>query len=160
MKNKLLALSLLAVSSISHAADIEYSLGLGSQYGGILGGQVALKLEDSKHFVGLGLLGASVGGKYKVSENGHHSIGFNLGTFFNIMSPGTDFLFGTYNYHFRGFDKQGWELGTGAGFFRTDEYRPYNRYRSYRYGESEYFRSGSYETETDFTFTINLGYTF
>lgn len=147
MKNRLLVLSLLTVSSMSHAVEIEYSLGMGPQYGGISGSQVALKLEDSKYFVAAGFLGASLGGKYKISENGHHSLGFNLGSLANSLSDIKEYLLGTYNYHFSGFDEQGWELGAGVGFYREDEYQ---------------ILSGSetYKSETNLTFAVNLGYTF
>lgn len=87
----IIALSL--VSLCSSAGDYQPAVGLGHQYGGIIGAQFAYKTEASKYFASLGLAGFSAGFQTTFSENSKHSYGVIAGRE-EFQSEG-GFIFGT-----------------------------------------------------------------
>jgi len=128
------------------AADFEFAAGLGTQYG-VVGGQVVLNKDDSKYFVALGAAGVGLGFKTIVSENEHHSMGADIGTFDGLFSADYNYASVNYNYHFDGFHKKGWEIGTGIAYVQRDGYNV--------------LFSGEYrEEKKSAALVFNLGYTF
>lgn len=107
----------------SWGGDFEFSVGGGYQYSGIIGTQFAIKDDNKKYFVSIGLPGVSVGMQYAFSNNLKHSAGFSVGKLFNAFNADTEYGFITYNYHFSGFKNNGWVLGTGIGYYNRDENR-------------------------------------
>lgn len=77
MRIAILALSL--VSLFSTAGEYETTVGLGHQYGGVLGAQFAYKTESTKYYAALGLVGVSEGFQTRFSENSHHAYGLSVG---------------------------------------------------------------------------------
>ncbi|KZN50046.1 hypothetical protein [Pseudoalteromonas luteoviolacea] len=57
MYKAVLLFKLLFMSFFTHSAAIELSTGVGTQYGGIGGQQLAIRLDESKYFVAIGFLG-------------------------------------------------------------------------------------------------------
>lgn len=106
------------ISPLSYSADFEFSLGAGLQYSGAIGSQFALKTEESKYFVSVGLPGYSLGMQTTISDNQNHSVGFSYGRVDTIFSSKESrYGFITYNYHFSSFQDTGWLVGTGIGFY-------------------------------------------
>ena len=73
MKTSIIALSL--VSFFSSAIEYETTIGLGHQYGGVLGAQFAYKTESTKYYGSLGLIGFAAGFQTTFSENSKHAYG-------------------------------------------------------------------------------------
>ncbi|KZN28530.1 hypothetical protein [Pseudoalteromonas luteoviolacea] len=140
-------LTVALASFSSHATNFEFSSGIGTQYGGLIGVQAAIKQEKSKYFAGLGLFGVSAGMQYVLSEDMHHALGFNTGRMFQVLGEHTDYVALNYNYHVNGFHNSGWELGTGIGYFETDE-------------SSILFSSEVVEEEKEAKLILNIGYKF
>ncbi len=113
-KSIFISLSYLPLSAV--AAEFEFSLGAGFQYSG-LGTQLAVKHQDSKYFVSVGVPGYSLGMQTIVSDNEYHSVGFSLGEVDGILNDGARYGLITYNYHMDGFQYNGWVVGTGVLFF-------------------------------------------
>ncbi len=141
MKIYIIALSL--VSLYSSAGEYESSVGLGHQYGGILGAQFAYKTEESKYFTSLGLIGFSAGFQTTFTNNSKHSFGIVAGK--EELQSEDGFAFVTYDYHFDGFSNPGFVIGTGIGVTREDEGGLF---------------SDRGETETSTSVTLNIGYKF
>jgi hypothetical protein len=141
MKKIILALSLFSL--FSSAGEYEKSIGLGHQYGGVLGAQLAYKTLSTKYYTSLGLLGLSAGFQTTFSENSKHAYGFVIGR--EQLQSEDGFLFATYDYHFSGFTKNGFIIGTGFGVTREDEGG---------------FYSDRGKTETSTSVTLNIGYKF
>jgi len=137
----------LLASFSSQSADFEFSTGGGTQYGGFIGIQGGLKFEKSRYFAALGLYGLSLGAQYPVSSDGHVSIGLNGGRMFGIFGGDRDYVAMTYNYHFNGFHHSGWEIGTGIGYFKTEEH-------------AILFSREVHEEEKEARLIFNLGYKF
>jgi hypothetical protein len=142
----LMMIFLVSFSTMSKDLDYDFSVGLGSQYGG-LGTQFAINNDKSKYFVGLGFPGISVGMKTQFSENTHYSWGLNAGKMYGILSSDTAFGGITYNYHFNGFNSKGWEVGTGLTYYKQDEY-------------TAIFAEKPESKNEGFGIAINLGYVF
>jgi hypothetical protein len=117
---KNLTIILLACSPLSTwGGDFEFSVGGGYQYIGIIGTQFAFKEDDKKYFISLGLLGVSVGMQSACSNNENHSVGFSVGKVAGVSSADTEYGFITYNYHFSGFQNNGWVFPFRASFKRA-----------------------------------------
>jgi len=141
MKISIIALSF--ITFFSSAGEYESSIGFGHQYGGVLGAQFAYKTEYSKYYGSLGVIGASAGFQTTFSENSKHAYGLNFGQVEFNSEDG--FLFATYDYHFEGFSKNGFVIGTGLGFTREDT-------------GGWWADRGKKETST--SITLNIGYKF
>lgn len=145
MKGFIALLTLFSMASLAAEDNNTYqiSAGLGHQYGGVLGAQVAYQEQDSKFYASLGLVGIAAGFEKAFTDNNQHSIGLVAGI--EEIKSEDGFAFVTYNYHVNGFDKDGFVIGAGIGITREDEAG---------------FFGDSGETETSTSFTINLGYKF
>ena len=141
MKIPIIALSL--VSLFSSAGEYETAIGLGHQYGGVLGAQFAYKTESTKYYGSLGLVGIAAGFKTTFSDKSKHSYGLVIGR--EELQSEDGFAFVTYDYHLNGFNQNGWVIGTGLGVTREDE-------------GSFFFDTG--ETETSTSITLSIGYKF
>ena len=141
MKISCLALSLVCLSS--SAGEYETAVGLGHQYGGVLGAQFSYKTDSSKYYGSVGLIGLSAGFQTTFSENSNHTYGFVIGR--EELQSEDGFLFATYDYHFNGFSKNGLVIGTGLGVTRED---------------AGSFYSDAGRTETSTSVTLNMGYKF
>jgi len=105
------------------AFESELSIGAGFQYSGLLGAQFALKDDDIKYYLSVGLPGFSVGLQKVVSDNDHHSVGFSLGELSAIYGDNDNqYGFLTYNYHLHGFKSSGLVFGTGIGVYQERTY--------------------------------------
>ncbi len=70
--NKLLisALSASLIATMGFCEDINYEVGLGANYGGIIGVTANKKIQENVElFAGLGLVGAVAGARYYINEN-------------------------------------------------------------------------------------------
>lgn len=129
------------------SAEFEFSLGGGFQYSGVIGTQFAIKHNDSKYFVSVGLPGYSVGMQTTISEDQHHSAGFSVGQLNGILDSDSKYGFLTYNYHVRGFNNSGWVFGTGLGAYREDAY-------------TTMFSGERVKPSAKAMFTLDIGYKF
>tara|TARA_R110000737_G_scaffold15182_3_gene31664 strand:- start:3350 stop:3799 length:450 start_codon:yes stop_codon:yes gene_type:complete len=149
MKKIILALSL--VSLFSSAGEFETSVGLGHEYGSILGAQLGYKTEFTKYYAALGYIGYAAGFQTTFSENSKHAYGVVAGM--EAWESENGFVFATYDYHFNGFSNPGFVIGTGFGFTRGE-------------GLSDTFddigKRDSKRTKEDVKaeFTLNIGYKF
>ena len=141
MKKFVLALSLFSL--FSTAGEYEAAVGVGHQYGGVLGAQIAYKTASTKYYGSLGLIGISAGFQTTFSENSKHAYGLVIGR--EAFQSEDGFLFATYDYHLKGFTKNGLVIGTGLGVTRED---------------SGSFFSHAGKTETSTSITFNIGYKF
>lgn len=141
MKTSIIALSF--ISLFSSAGEYETSIGLGHEYGGVLGAQFAYKTESTKYYASLGLIGMSAGFQTTFSENSKHAYGLVAGR--EELKSEDGFIFITYDYHLDGFADKGWVIGTGIGVTREDE-------------GGWWLNRG--ETKTSTSITLNLGYKF
>ncbi|GLR72151.1 hypothetical protein [Agaribacter marinus] len=110
---------LILFSAPSFAHKYETSVGVGHQYGGLLGVKVAYKSAQTKYYGALGLVGVSVGMQTTFSKGSKHTYGFTLGR--EELQSEDGFLFVTYDYHFNGFQQEGFVIGTGLGITREDD---------------------------------------
>jgi len=143
MKISIIALSL--ISFAGSTGEFEAAVGIGHEYGGVLGGQFSYKTEYSKYYGSLGLLGVAAGFQTTFSENSKHAYGLAVGLEATNSEEG--FLFATYNYHFNGFSNNGLVIGTGIGFTRGD---------GLNIGGGCIIECKSAEKET--SVTLNIGY--
>lgn len=141
MKTSIIVLSL--VSFFSSASEYETSVGLGHQYGGVLGAQFAYKTESTKYYGSLGLIGFAAGFQTTFRENSKHAYGLVIGK--EEFQSEDGFLFVTYDYHFDGFSGDGFVIGTGVGITREDEGG---------------WWADKGKTETSTSVTLNIGYKF
>ena len=123
MLKKLIFISLSYLPLSAFGAEFEFSLGVGFQYS-VVGTQFAIKHQDSKYFVSLGVPGYSLGMQTIVSDNEYHSVGFSLGEIRGIFDNGSRYGHINYNYHMNGFKNDGWVFGTGVGFYQQNSYTP------------------------------------
>lgn len=149
-KTLVILLSYFPLSTV--AAEFEFSVGSGFQYSGIIGTQFAVKHQDSKYYLSLGLPGYSFGMQTVVLDNEHHSVGFSVGEIQGILEGDSQYGFITYNYHVSGFKNSGWVLGTGFGVY--DEHS-YKRISFTKPGEGKRINPSSKAM-----FTIDIGYKF
>jgi len=125
--------------------ESEFSIGAGFQYSGLLGAQFALKDDDIKYYLSVGLPGFSVGLQKVVSDDDHHSVGFSLGELSAIYGDNDNqYGFLTYNYHLHGFKNGGLVFGTGVGVYQ----------------ERIYSSHGPHIEEFKPMFTLDIGYKF
>ncbi|WP_077285092.1 hypothetical protein [Cognaticolwellia aestuarii] len=143
MKLTTLVLSLSLISLYSSANEYETTVGLGHQYGGVLGAQFAYKTASTKYYAALGLVGVSAGFQTTFSENSHHAYGLSVGQ--EEIQSEDGFIFATYDYHFNGFLQDGLVIGTGIGITREDKGG---------------FYSDSGQSETSAAVTLSIGYKF
>ncbi|AOT07580.1 hypothetical protein [Pseudoalteromonas luteoviolacea] len=147
MRKKILPIAMVLSSFSAFSAEFEFATGIGSQYAGVLGVQAAVKVDNSRYFAALGLIGVTAGAQFQIPDKPHHSMGVNFGRFYGVFNDDTDFLGLTYNYHFNGFHNSGWEIGTGISYFRTDEYHAL-------------FGHKKHEEEREVGLLFNIGYKF
>ncbi|KZN65226.1 hypothetical protein N473_01240 [Pseudoalteromonas luteoviolacea CPMOR-1] len=147
MRKKILPVAMMLSSFSAFSAEFELAAGIGSQYAGVLGVQAAVKVDDIRYFAALGIPGVAAGAQFQLPDEPHHSVGINFGRFHTIFNHKTDILGLTYTYHFNGFHDSGWEIGTGIGYIRRDEY-------------SLLFSKVTYEEEREVGLLWNLGYRF
>ena len=141
MKLGIIALSL--VSLFGTAGEYDNSVGVGHQYGGVLGAQFSYKTESIKYYGSLGLIGFAAGFQKVFDENSKHAYGFVVGR--EEMRSEDGFIFATYDYHFNGFANKGLVIGTGFGVTRQD---------------SGGFFSDRGKIDTTAAVTVNIGYKF
>jgi hypothetical protein len=130
-------------SSLTSAGEYETAFGIGHQYGGILGAQFSYKTESTKYYASLGVIGAAAGFQTTFTDNSKHAYGFVIGR--EELQSEDGFLFATYDYHFEGFAKKGFVIGTGFGVTKED---------------SGGFFGDTGKTETSTSITLNIGYKF
>ncbi|MBA6390523.1 hypothetical protein H4J38_06960 [Colwellia sp. BRX10-3] len=151
MKKYIFALSL--VSLFNSAGEFETAVGLGHQYGSILGAQLGYKTESTKYYASLGYVGIATGFQTTFSENSKHAYGLVAGV--EAWESDHGFIFATYDYHFNGFSNPGFVIGTGFGFTRGESLGDtFVDFSSY--GESEPKKQEDIKAE----FTLNIGYKF
>ena len=123
MKKNLYAIILFTLSTTSNA-DTQFALGLGSPYGGFLGGKYSVNYDHMKIFAGAGLLGASseagsalgysIGFESEI-EAQNYSFGLSYGTVEgSIINDEVEAYIGfasNYAYYFSGFNKPSFILG-------------------------------------------------
>ncbi|MCL1044346.1 hypothetical protein L2737_03225 [Shewanella electrodiphila] len=146
MKTSLLALSfvtLMCSPGLSSAGEFEPAVGLGHQFGGVLGGQFAYKTASTKYYASVGLVGFAAGLQTTFSENSKHAYGIVVGR--EELQSEDGFAFITYDYHFDGFAQKGFVIGTGIGVTREDEGGLY---------------ADKGDTDTSTSITLNFGYKF
>jgi len=141
MKLSILVLSFVCL--FSTADEYETTVGLGHQYGGVLGTQFSYKTASSKYYGSVGLVGISTGFQTTFSENAHHAFGVVVGK--ESIQSEDGFLFVTYDYHVNGFAQNGLVIGTGLGVTRED---------------AGGFYADTGEIETTPSVTLNIGYKF
>lgn len=143
--------SLSLFTSASYAEEdytFELSSGLGLQYAGIIGAQVAVKDEDTKYFLGLGLPGISTGFQTLVGDSNQQSLGLTIAKLAGIFSSDIIFVTGTYNYYFTDFNQAGWVMGVDLGLSREE------------HDSNGFFSDKVYEKETNGVLSFNIGYKF
>jgi len=132
-------LSVLAMSASSFcfaADDSNFSLGLGTDHGG-LGAKYSINIDDSKYYASLGVrvhsseggtgFGYGVGWDHKIGGN-NHSLGIFAGAVSAQISHGEVALYhglsGTYNYYFSGFNNSTFVMGGSiySGVTSKNEY--------------------------------------
>lgn len=147
MKKSLLLLSFTSslISIGSNAAQYEAAVGMGHQYGGVLGAQLAYKTKSSKYFGAIGLFGVAAGFQTTFSENSKHVYGFTLGK--QELDGEDGFIFATYDYHLNGFTNNGLMIGTGIGIIREDQ-------------AGWWADNPNHKTETSTGVTLTFGYKF
>ena len=144
--NKVIAvLSFVSLSCFASEpqSSYQFSVGVGHQYAGLLGAQLSYKSEFTKYYGSLGLIGISAGFETRFEENPKHSYGLVLGR--EQVQSEDGFIFATYNYHFNGFDQEGFVIGAGVGITREDEGGSWGNYG---------------KTESSAALSLNLGYKF
>lgn len=146
MLKKLIIISLSYLPLSAFGAEFEFSLGAGLQYS-VVGTQLAVKHEDSKYFVSVGVPGYSLGMQTIVSDNEYHSLGFSLGKLDGLLNDGGRYGLLTYNYHMSGFKNDGWVFGTGVGFYDEKSY-------------TQLFTNERISPSKKALFTIDIGYKF
>lgn len=150
MKKYIIALSFIPL--LSSAGEFEKSVGLGHEYGSIMGAQLAYKTEFTKYYASLGYIGIATGFQTTFSENSKHAYGVVAGM--EAWESEDGFIFATYDYHFNGFSNPGFTIGTGIGFTRGEGF-----------GDSFdglFSNKENQRKEEDIKagFTLNIGYKF
>ena len=142
MKKIICLIALTLMFSVSTHAETQYTVGLGYQYGGVLGAQVAYIDGNNKYFASLGLIGAALGAQRVFGSERKHSFGVVIGK--EELTSEDGFTLVTYNYHASGFNNTGLVFGLSAGVKSEDAgfYVDYNG------------------TKTDGVVMINIGYKF
>jgi len=150
MKKYICALSL--VTLFSSAGEIETTVGLGHQYGSIIGAQFGYKTESTKYYASLGYVGIATGFQTTFSENLKHAYGVVTGI--EAWESDHGFIFATYDYHFNGFSNAGFVIGTGFCFTRGEGFSD-----SFDglFNSSE---RDSRDEDVKAEFTLNIGYKF
>ncbi len=98
-------------------AEFKSSVGLGLQFGGVIGWQGALQSENHKLYLSVGAPGISIG--YGFLPHNKVSVGVN--SFATLLALG----YGTFlNFHFRGHQRSGFLVGFDlfqAALFDSDD---------------------------------------
>jgi hypothetical protein len=140
---KLVVILTLVCSSVS-ASEFQTSVGIGHQYGGLIGAQFGYKTDDTKLFGSVGFFGAALGYQTLFQDSNNLSYGLVLGA--EALKSEDGFLFMTSNYHFNGFDQSGWVIGAGVGVSRQDQ--------------GGFYSDTPNTVESDATLTLSIGYDF
>lgn len=145
MIKRIIIIIMFCLPTITFGSEFEFSLGTGFQYSGVLGTQFAVKHEESKYFLSVGLPGYSLGMQTIVSDNEYHFVGFSLGEI--RWWTDSQYGFATYNYHMDGFKNNGWVFGVGIGMYDEKEHTPL-------------FGNESVDPSSKAMFTLDIGYKF
>ena len=105
-------------NSIETTADTSFSLGVGQQYGGVLGVRYNYQNQNHVFSASLGLVGGALGYQYAFSEQ-KHLVGFSVGS--EVLTSEDGFAVLTYEYYPKGFTDGGWQFGVSGGVRREDE---------------------------------------
>ncbi|GIU50343.1 hypothetical protein TUM4438_35960 [Shewanella sairae] len=105
-------------NSIETTADTSFSLGIGYQYGGVLGVRYNYQKLNHVFFGSLGLVGGALGYQYAFSEQ-KHLFGFSVGS--EVLTSEDGFAVLTYEYYPKGFTDGGWQFGVSGGVRREDD---------------------------------------
>jgi|TARA_B110000438_G_scaffold303545_1_gene365540 hypothetical protein len=151
MKKYIIALSF--VSLVSSSGEFETAVGLGHQYGSILGAQFGYKTELTKYYASLGYVGFAVGFQTTLSENSNHAYGVVAGI--EAWESDHGFVFATYDYHFSGFSNPGFVVGTGFGFTRGE-----GAFDIFDDGLIQNTRNERRKEDIKASFTLSIGYKF
>ncbi len=91
------------------------AIGIGPQYGGLVGAQLSLATESDKYYLSVGLIGMSAGYQYVIDDTQFHSVGVNVG---GVVAIYDYITFGqlTYDYHLGGFLNDDFVFGASIGF--------------------------------------------
>ncbi len=133
MKYIISVLAMFASSFCFAADDSNFSLGLGTDHGGI-GAKYSINNDDSKYYGSIGVrvhssetgtgIGYGVGWDHKIGGNNH-----SLGIFAGVVSAQINYgkvviyhgLSGTYNYYFSGFNNSSFVIGGSISSGVTSE---------------------------------------
>jgi hypothetical protein len=105
------------INAYAHAEN-QYTLGLGYQYGGVAGVQIAHLDDQNKYFASIGLIGVALGVQRVFDTERKQSFGGVIGQ--EVFTSEDGFALLTYNYHKSGFDKAGLVIGLSAGVRKQD----------------------------------------
>ena len=101
-------------SEIAETTDSKFKtgLGVGLQFGGLIGGQIGYVVDDHKTYVSVGAGALGVGYNYALSND------FSVGANFSLLIPGMAIAAGAsvnVNYHFGTAHQNGWMVGFDIG---------------------------------------------
>lgn len=100
----------LIFSHCAIANSVDFGLGAGVKYGGVLGGQVSLSHKRNNIRAALGLFGGSVGYDFKILNK--FSVGLTYGeiswVYENVAAL-------NFTYHWSGEYNKGWNIGLDLG---------------------------------------------
>jgi hypothetical protein len=120
MMQRLITSVFLFVICIAGApAQENITVGIGYQYGGIVGVKYNFKGEQDNFYASVGLLGGALGYQRFTDMSQQHAFGAMVGA--EVLASESGFLALTYNYYPNGFSKSGWAFGASLGVRRTDE---------------------------------------
>lgn len=141
MKKLLLILVLHPFSGF--AGEYETTIGMGHQYGGLIGAQLSYKTLSTKYYAAIGGVGIALGAQTVFNSQNKHTYGFVIGK--EELHAEEGFFFVTYDYHLNGIENNGLVIGTGIGITRADEH--------------DWFADRGKVETTPFV-TLNFGYKF
>ena len=105
---KVIALTPLLFIPQANCGQFENAAGIGLQYGGILGYQLSYKEAQSNFRAAAGIIGASLGYDYYLTDN------FSLGATYTLSSRNVTSL--NINYTPSGYLHRGWVLGIDLAY--------------------------------------------
>ena len=119
-----LALESVSASELASAeADAhEFSVGVGTEYGLLIGAQYAYRTEGKRYKVGVGAVGLSFGAEAKFAQSDSFSYGVTAGYIPAIFSDGGAIYVGpTWHYYLGGFADSGVVFSTGLVGYHSEE---------------------------------------
>ncbi|MBY6187283.1 hypothetical protein KUV89_11695 [Marinobacter hydrocarbonoclasticus] len=111
---------LVAVLLWPSVASAQWAVGMGYQYGGLLGGKYIYDLDEANKLnVALSPVGGAFGYQRNMDgDKGQHALGVSIGMETMFQSD-HGFAVATYNYYPAGFQKSSWTMGVDAGIYNA-----------------------------------------